>query len=59
MTTYALLPGELVECGLERGYGSTDFGLERVSVGGELASEDSRGAPGGSSGTCGSTRTTG
>jgi phenylacetate-CoA ligase len=39
MTTYASYLGELVECGLARGYGSADFGLERVSVGGELVSD--------------------
>jgi phenylacetate-CoA ligase len=39
VTTYASYLGELVECGLERGYGPADFGLERVSVGGELVSE--------------------
>jgi phenylacetate-coenzyme A ligase PaaK-like adenylate-forming protein len=39
MATYPSYLGELVECGLKRGYGPKDFGLERVSIGGELASE--------------------
>jgi phenylacetate-CoA ligase len=39
MTTYASYLGELVECGLKYGYGPTDFGLERIAVGGELVSE--------------------
>jgi phenylacetate-CoA ligase len=39
MTTYASYLGELVECGLQLGYGPADFGLERISVGGELVSE--------------------
>ena len=39
MTTYASYLGELVECGLQHGYGPDDFGLERISVGGELVSE--------------------
>jgi phenylacetate-CoA ligase len=39
MTTYASYLGELVECGLQHGYGPEDFGLERISVGGELVSE--------------------
>jgi phenylacetate-CoA ligase len=39
MTTYASYLGELAECGIERGYGPHDFGLERISVGGELVSE--------------------
>jgi phenylacetate-CoA ligase len=39
MATYPSYLGELVECGLEQGYGPEDFGLERVSIGGELASE--------------------
>jgi phenylacetate-coenzyme A ligase PaaK-like adenylate-forming protein len=39
MTTYASYLGELVEYGLEQGYGPADFGLERISVGGELVSE--------------------
>jgi phenylacetate-CoA ligase len=39
MGTYASYLGELVECGLQRGYGPSDFGLERIAVGGELVSE--------------------
>src|SRR3712207_6554932 len=39
MTTYASYLGELVECGLQQGYGPADFGLERIAVGGELVSE--------------------
>jgi len=39
MTTYASYLGELVECGLQHGYGPTDFGLERIAAGGELVSE--------------------
>jgi acyl-CoA synthetase (AMP-forming)/AMP-acid ligase II len=39
MSTYASYLGELVECGLQHGYGPADFGLERIAVGGELVSE--------------------
>jgi phenylacetate-CoA ligase len=39
MSIYASYLGELVECGLQHGYGPDDFGLERISVGGELVSE--------------------
>jgi phenylacetate-CoA ligase len=39
MNTYASYLGELVEEGLQRGYRPLDFGLERISVGGELVSE--------------------
>jgi phenylacetate-CoA ligase len=39
LTTYASYLGELVEYGLKHGYGPADFGLERISVGGELVSE--------------------
>jgi phenylacetate-CoA ligase len=39
MTIYASYLGELVECGLQNGYGPADFGLERIAVGGELVSE--------------------
>jgi phenylacetate-CoA ligase len=39
MTTYASYLGELVECGLQQRYGPSDFGLEGISVGGELVSE--------------------
>jgi phenylacetate-CoA ligase len=39
MGTYASYLGELVECGLQHGYGPADFGLERIAVGGELVSE--------------------
>ena len=36
LNTYASYLGELVECGLSSGYRPTDFGLERISVGGEI-----------------------
>jgi phenylacetate-CoA ligase len=39
MSIYASYLGELVECGLQHGYGPHDFGLERIAVGGELVSE--------------------
>jgi phenylacetate-CoA ligase len=39
LTTYASYLGELVECGLQHGYGPADFGLERIAAGGELVSE--------------------
>ncbi|HET6662100.1 MAG TPA: hypothetical protein VFH16_19505 [Rubrobacter sp.] len=39
LSIYASYLGELVECGLQHGYGPEDFGLERISVGGELVSE--------------------
>ena len=39
LSIYASYLGELVECGLQHGYGPDDFGLERISVGGELVSE--------------------
>jgi phenylacetate-CoA ligase len=39
MSTYPSYLGELVEDGLRRGYRPTDFGLERIGVGGELVSE--------------------
>ena len=39
MSIYASYLGELVECGLQHGYGPDDFGLERIAVGGELVSE--------------------
>jgi hypothetical protein len=39
ITTYPSYLGELVECGLKQGYGPADFGLERIAIGGELASE--------------------
>jgi phenylacetate-CoA ligase len=39
MSTYASYLGELVECGLQHGYGPADFGLERIAVGGELVGE--------------------
>jgi len=37
--TYPSYLGELIECGLERGYGPADFGLERIFVGGEIVTE--------------------
>jgi phenylacetate-CoA ligase len=39
MSTYPSYLGELVEDGLRRGYRPADFGLQRIGVGGELASE--------------------
>ncbi len=35
LLTYASYLGELIETGLAAGYGPTDFGLERISIGGE------------------------
>jgi phenylacetate-coenzyme A ligase PaaK-like adenylate-forming protein len=37
--TYPSYLGELIECGLARGYRPADFGLERISVGGEIVTE--------------------
>lgn len=37
--TYPSYLGELVECGLALGYRPTDFGLERIFVGGEVVTE--------------------
>lgn len=39
MNTYPSYLGELVEYGLREGYSLSDFGLERICVGGELVSE--------------------
>ena len=39
MSIYPSYLGELVEEGLRRGYRPSDFGLERIGVGGELVSE--------------------
>jgi phenylacetate-coenzyme A ligase PaaK-like adenylate-forming protein len=39
MNTYPSYLGELVEYGLQQGYRPSDFGLEHISVGGELVSE--------------------
>jgi phenylacetate-CoA ligase len=39
MSTYPSYLGELVEHGLQQGYRPSDFGLERMAVGGELVSE--------------------
>ena len=39
LNTYASYLGELVECGLRSGYQPRDFGLERISVGGEIVTE--------------------
>ena len=36
LNTYASYLGELVECGLKSDYRPIDFGLERISVGGEI-----------------------
>jgi len=36
LNTYASYLGELVEYGLSNGYSPADFGLERISVGGEI-----------------------
>jgi phenylacetate-CoA ligase len=43
MNTYASYLGELEEEGLQRGYRPPDFGLERISIGGELVSEGLKG----------------
>lgn len=39
MATYPSYLGEVVEEGLRQGYRPTDFGLERIVIGGELVSE--------------------
>ena len=39
MTTYPSYLGELVETGLRLGYSAPDFGLRRISVGGEIVTE--------------------
>jgi phenylacetate-CoA ligase len=39
MTTYPSYLGELVECARSMGYGPSDFGLESISVGGEIVTE--------------------
>ena len=39
LNTYASYLGELIECGLSSGYQPKDFGLERISVGGEIVTE--------------------
>ncbi len=39
MTTYPSYLGELVEYGLEHGYGPSDFGLRRIWAGGEVVTE--------------------
>jgi phenylacetate-CoA ligase len=39
LITYPSYLGELVECGLRMGYGPSDFGLERISIGGEIVTE--------------------
>ncbi len=39
LNTYASYLGELVECGLNSGYSPKDFGLDRISVGGEIVTE--------------------
>jgi phenylacetate-coenzyme A ligase PaaK-like adenylate-forming protein len=36
LTTYASYLGQLVECGLRLGYKPSDFGLEKLSAGGEI-----------------------
>ncbi len=36
LSIYPSYLGELVECGLQLGYRPTDFGLERIAVGGEI-----------------------
>jgi phenylacetate-coenzyme A ligase PaaK-like adenylate-forming protein len=43
LNTYASYLGELVECGLTSGYRPEDFGLERISVGGEIVTEGLKG----------------
>jgi hypothetical protein len=39
LSTYPSYLGALVECGLRLGYRPTDFGLERISLGGEIVTE--------------------
>lgn len=39
LCTYPSYLGELIECGLRLGYRPTDFGLERISIGGEIVTE--------------------
>jgi phenylacetate-CoA ligase len=39
MTTYPSYLGELVECGLRMDYRPSDFGLESISIGGEIVTE--------------------
>ncbi len=39
LSTYPSYLGELVECGLRLGYQPTDFGLERIYVGGEVVTQ--------------------
>jgi phenylacetate-coenzyme A ligase PaaK-like adenylate-forming protein len=39
LNTYSSYLGELVECGFRLGYRPSDFGLERISVGGEVVTE--------------------
>jgi len=39
LTTYPSHLGEVVEVGLQRGLGPTDFGLRRIAVGGELVTD--------------------
>jgi phenylacetate-coenzyme A ligase PaaK-like adenylate-forming protein len=41
--TYPSYLGQVVECGLAAGYGPADFGVERISVGGELVSNGLKG----------------
>ncbi|MGH2561688.1 MAG: phenylacetate--CoA ligase family protein [Thermomicrobiales bacterium] len=42
VSTYPSYLGELVECGLSGGYGPADFGLERITVGGEVVTDGLR-----------------
>jgi phenylacetate-CoA ligase len=39
LNIYASYLGELIECGLSSGYRPEDFGLERISVGGEIVTQ--------------------
>jgi phenylacetate-coenzyme A ligase PaaK-like adenylate-forming protein len=39
MTTYPSYLGELIEYGIEHGYGPSDFGLRRIWAGGEVVTE--------------------
>lgn len=39
MTTYPSYLGTLVECAIRMGYRPSDFGLERISIGGEIVTE--------------------
>jgi len=42
LSTYPSYLGQLVETGVRLGYGPADFGLEKVLIGGEILTEDSK-----------------